>query len=56
VPFLDYSFDTAFIKPEYFYDNVHLNDLGAHIFSAKLASDIKKDLNKNDPSLVKINN
>jgi hypothetical protein len=53
VPFLDYSFDTAFTKQEYFYDNVHLNDIGAHVFSERLASDIKKDLEKNDPSVLK---
>lgn len=53
VPFLDYSFDTAFVKGEYFYDNVHLNDVGAHAFSKKLASDIKKDIQKNDPSFFK---
>jgi hypothetical protein len=53
VPYFDYSFDTAFFKKEYFYDYVHLNDLGAHAFSEKLASDIKKDLEKNEPGLVK---
>lgn len=53
VPYFDYSFDTAFFKKEYFYDNVHLNDAGAHAFSERLASDIKKDLEKNDPSLLK---
>ena len=53
VPFLDYSFDTAFVKGEYFYDNVHLNDVGAHVFSKRLASDIKKDIEKNDPSFFK---
>ncbi len=53
VSYLDYSFDTAFFKKEYFYDNVHLNDIGAHAFSKKLASDIKKDLEKTDPALLK---
>ena len=53
VTYLDYSFDTAFFKKQYFYDNVHLNDLGAHVFSERLASDIKKDLEKNDPALIK---
>lgn len=52
VEFLDYSFDTAFFKREYFYDFVHLNDKGAHAFSERLASDIKKDLEKNDPALL----
>jgi hypothetical protein len=36
VPFLDYSFDTAFTKQEYFYDNVHLTDAVAYFFSARL--------------------
>jgi hypothetical protein len=53
VPYFDYSFDTAFFKKEYFYDYVHLNDLGAHVFSERLASDIKKDLEKNDPGFLK---
>jgi hypothetical protein len=52
VEFLDYSFDTSFFKKEYFYDNVHLNDKGAHAFSEKVASDIKSDLEKNDPALL----
>ena len=53
VPYLDYSFDTAFEKKDYFYDNIHLNDVGAHAFSERLASDIKMDLKKNDPSFFK---
>lgn len=51
VPFLDYSFDTAFFKKEYFYDNAHLNDAGAQAFSKRVASDIKKGLQKNDSLL-----
>jgi hypothetical protein len=46
VPFWDYAFDTAFYKRQYFYDNIHLNDKGAKLFSARIASDIKKDLEK----------
>lgn len=53
VSYLDYSFDTAFFKKEYFYDNVHLNDTGAKVFSKRIASDIKKDLEKNDPELLR---
>ena len=52
VEYWDYSFDPEFFKKEYFYDNVHLNDKGAHVFSERLASDLKKDLEKNDPTLL----
>lgn len=52
VTYLDYSFDPKFFKKEYFYDNVHLNDKGAHIFSEKLASDLKKNLEKENPLLL----
>jgi len=52
VEYHDYSFDPEFFRKDYFYDNVHLNDKGAHAFSARLASDLKKDLEKNDPALL----
>ncbi len=48
-PFWDYGFDTAFAKKQYFYDNLHLNTTGATLFSAKLVSDIKADVKKNQP-------
>ncbi|HEY2728023.1 MAG TPA: hypothetical protein VGI61_12675 [Parafilimonas sp.] len=51
-PFWDYGFDTAFSKKEYFYDNLHLNTTGATLFSEKLVSDIKADLEKNQPQLL----
>ena len=51
-PFWDYAFDTAFIKKQYFYDNLHLNNRGATLFSEKLVSDIKADIEKNQPSLL----
>ncbi|MEP6466991.1 MAG: hypothetical protein ABJB05_11835 [Parafilimonas sp.] len=51
-PFWDYAFDTAFYKKEYFYDNLHLNTTGATLFSEKLVSDIKADIEKNEPQLL----
>ncbi len=51
-PFFDYGFDKAFYKKEYFYDNLHLNAKGAPLFTAKLVSDIKADLQKNNPSVL----
>lgn len=51
-PFWDYSFDTAFYKKELFYDNLHLNNVGSSLFTTKLVSDIKADLEKNDPSIL----
>ena len=56
VPFWDYAFDTSFYKREYFYDNIHLNDKGAQLFSARIASDIKQDLEKKKPLSVQQNN
>lgn len=50
--FWDYSFDTAFYKKQNFYDNLHLNTTGAELFSAKLVSDIKADIEKTEPSLL----
>lgn len=41
VPFWNYSSDTSYLKRENFYDNAHLNDRGAQIFSAEIASKIK---------------
>ncbi|MFT4153266.1 hypothetical protein [Parafilimonas sp.] len=52
VEYLDYSFNPEFFKKDYFYDNVHLNDKGAPIFSARLASDLRKDFEKNDTALL----
>ena len=52
-PFWDYSFDTAFYKKQYFYDNLHLNTTGAELYTSKLVSDIKADLEKNDSSIFK---
>ena len=52
VPYLDYSFDTAFFKKDYFYDNVHLNDRGAKAFSKRVAEDIKADLKKHPLSVT----
>lgn len=51
-PFWDYGFDTTFAKKEYFYDNLHLNNKGATLFTEKLVSDIKADLKRKDPSLL----
>lgn len=48
-PFWDYAFDTSFYKRKYFYDNLHLNTTGATLFSEKLVSDIKADVEKNQP-------
>ena len=56
VPFWDYGFDTTFYKREYFYDNIHLNDKGAKLFSSKIASDIKKDLEKHKSLSAQQNN
>jgi hypothetical protein len=51
-PYWDYSFDTAFYKKQYFYDNLHLNTTGAELFTSKLVSDIKADIERTDPSLL----
>ena len=47
IPFWDYAFDTAIYKHEYFYDNIHLNQEGAKLFSEKVAERIKQDENSN---------
>lgn len=44
ITFWNYGFDTALYKPEYFYDNIHLNETGAALFSEKLAERIKQDI------------
>jgi hypothetical protein len=43
IPFWDYAFDTALYKPEYFYDNIHLNETGSKLFSEKVAERIKHE-------------
>lgn len=52
-PFWNYGFDTTFYHNKYFYDNVHLNTQGATLFTEKLVSDIKTDLEKNQPGLLR---
>jgi hypothetical protein len=43
LPFLDYAKDTFFLKRPYLWeDTVHVNFEGSKIFSARLASDLKK--------------
>lgn len=42
IPFLDYSGDTLCYNEKYFYNAIHLNTLGAEIFSHKLANDINE--------------
>jgi hypothetical protein len=44
VPFWNYAFDTAFYKPQFFYDNIHLNDSGAAMFSKAVALRIQQNL------------
>lgn len=46
VPYWDYSFDTAYIKKEYFHDYAHTNDKGARLYSSEIASRIKQDILK----------
>ncbi|GAA4452870.1 hypothetical protein [Rurimicrobium arvi] len=41
IPFLDYSSDTLCMDKKYFYNSQHLNDVGATIYSRKLASALK---------------
>lgn len=45
IEFWDYAFDTAFYKPELFYDYIHLNNEGAALFSKKIGERIRQDLN-----------
>jgi hypothetical protein len=44
VPFLNYAFDTTLYRHEYFYDNIHLNETGATLFSKEIAERIKQDI------------
>lgn len=44
IEFWDYSYDSTFLKKDYFYDNVHLNSTGAALFSGFIAKKIKDDL------------
>jgi hypothetical protein len=44
VPFWNYVNDTMFLKPQYFRDMSHLNDIGAHEFTNAVASRIKQCL------------
>ena len=46
VPLWDYSVDTTFRKRKYFYDNVHLNEKGAAVFSDFIAKRIKDSMEK----------
>jgi len=39
-PFLDYSRDSICYNPDYFYNAMHLNRIGAELFTQKLARDI----------------
>jgi len=41
VQFMNYLEDTTFLYPNYFTDQVHLNEKGSRLFSQKVASDIK---------------
>jgi hypothetical protein len=40
VPFLDFSQDGKYLKREYFYDETHLNEAGAIVFSTEVAARI----------------
>jgi len=46
VPLWDFSVDTLFRKRKYFYDNVHLNEKGAAVFSEYIARLIKDSMQK----------
>lgn len=46
IPFLDYSSDSICFNRDYFYNAEHLNLKGTNLFSTKLASDLKKYINK----------
>lgn len=41
VPLLDYTYDELSFDTAYFYNTMHLNDIGADIFSRKVANDIR---------------
>ena len=42
IPILDYQYDSLSYDTTYFYNRMHLNKLGAEIFSRHLAEDLKK--------------
>lgn len=43
IPFWDYSNDTMFInKPEFFFDQIHLNERGARLFTSKVARQLRE--------------
>lgn len=42
IAFLDFVNEQSLMKREYFRDNMHLNDYGAHVWSAFLASKLKE--------------
>jgi hypothetical protein len=44
VTFWNYVNDTIFLKPQYFRDISHLNDIGAHLFTNAVASRIKQNI------------
>jgi hypothetical protein len=47
VPFYDYTKDTFFLKhPKLFADQIHLNDLGAKVYSNMVIDDIKENEQK----------
>lgn len=41
LPYLDYTKDEICNSTDYFYNALHLNDIGANLFSAKLGHDLK---------------
>ena len=48
VPMWDYEFDTAYVKPSLFYDNVHMNTKGAEMFSDMIAKRVEAVLSNNE--------
>lgn len=40
IPYLDYTYDTLSYDTAYFYNTMHLNSIGANIFSQKMARDV----------------
>ncbi len=46
IPLWDFSVDTTFRKRKYFYDNVHLNEKGAAVFSEYIAKRLKDSMEK----------
>ena len=45
ITFLDYSNDSKYYQPHYFFDRTHLNYYGAELFSQELMRDLKKYIN-----------